>query len=382
MSVKPFRIAVPDAVLERIYAKVVDHRFPDIPTLGDGWEHGMDVAWLRDLCATWLGDFDWRQVEAQLNRWPQFTAEIEGIDVHFVHVKGKGPNPLPLVLTHGWPSTHYEFSRVIDALANPAAHGGDAADAFDVIVPSMPGYGFSGKPTNPIAPRHVARMWHTLMTEQLGYRRFAAQGGDWGSAVTSCLGLDYPQALAGIHITMAGLARRNETPQNDVEAAHAKRAHRVFEDEGAYYRLQRTKPQTLGVALHDNPVGIAAWILEKFRAWSDCKDGDPYSRYTREQLLTTVMIYAVTDTINTANWMYRGLLLQQRDWPLRDPYVTVPTSVAVFPGDIFPFPPRRWVEGCYNVVRWTDMPRGGHFAALEEPELFVEDVRTAFRPLR
>jgi microsomal epoxide hydrolase len=377
---RPYRIAVPDAVLARIRARLADADWSD-PIAGGGWDYGVDLGYLKALVEHWLKRYDWRAVEAELNRHPHFLAEIDGLDVHFVHVRSKAPGALPLVITHGWPGSFTEFMHVIAPLADPAAHGGDPADAFDVIVPSMPGYGFSAKPARPIGPRRVAAMWRALMVDALGYRRFAAQGGDWGSAVTTWLGHDHAADLAGIHLNMITMRPGDTANPTEVERDWQKTARAIMDVEGAYFREQATKPQTLGVGLMDSPLGTAAWILEKFKTWSDVGD-DLARRYTMDQLITNIMVYLVTRTINTANWMYRGVAEERSGKLPTGSKVRVPTGIAVFPGDFVPFPPRSWVERMYDVARWTEMPEGGHFAAMEEPARFVEDLRAFFRPLR
>jgi microsomal epoxide hydrolase len=377
---RPYRIAVPDTVLARIRARLADADWSD-RIEGGGWDYGVDLDYLKALVEHWLTRYDWRAVEAELNRHPHFLAEIDGLDVHFVHVRAKAPGALPVVITHGWPGSFTEFMHVIEPLADPASHGGDPADAFDVIVPSMPGYGFSAKPPRPIGPRKVAAMWRALMVDALGYRRFAAQGGDWGSAVTTWLGHDHAADLAGIHLNMITMRPGDTANPTEIERDWQKTARGIMDVEGAYFREQATKPQTLGVGLMDSPLGTAAWILEKFKTWSDVGD-DLSRRYTMDQLITNIMVYLVTRTINTANWMYRGVAEERAGKLPTGSKVRVPTGIAVFPGDFVPFPPRSWVERMYDVARWTEMPEGGHFAAMEEPVRFVEDLRAFFRPLR
>lgn len=377
---RPYRIAVPEATLARIRARLADADWTDdLP--GGGWDYGVDTAYLRALADHWLTRYDWRAVEAELNRQPHFMANVDGSDIHYVHVRAKSPGALPLILTHGWPGSFTEFMHLIGPLTDPAAHGGDAADAFDVVIPSMPGYGFSAKPERPIGPRRVAALWRSLMVDTLGYGRFAAQGGDWGAAVTTWLGHDHAAHLCGIHLNMIVLRPGDTANPTAAEVAWQQEARKVMEVEGAYYREQATKPQTLGVGLMDSPLGTAAWILEKFKTWSDVGD-DLSSRYTMDQLITNIMVYLVTRTINTANWMYRGVAEERSGKLPTGSKVQVPTACAIFPGDFVPFPPRSWVERMVNLTRWTEMPAGGHFAAMEEPERFVEDVREFFRPLR
>ena len=375
-----FRVHVEEAVLEDLRGRLEGTRLPDqIP--GSGWRYGTDVAYMRELVRYWRTAYDWRAHEAQLNALPHFKAEVDGIDLHYVHVRSKEPGALPLVMTHGWPGSVYEFMDVIGPLTDPAAHGGDAADAFHLVLPSMPGYAFSSAPRSPgMGVDSVAGVVAKLM-DRLGYERYGAQGGDWGSAVAAWLARDHPDRVVGIHLNMVG----GGPPQglDDPEAGipdwelrrHTERSE-WWRGENAYGNIQGTKPLTLAYALNDSPAGLAAWIVEKFRAWSDC-GGDVERSFTKDQLLTNIMLYWVTGSMPSAVRLY----YESRRSGRRPDRVEVPTAVAVFPGEIF-FSPRKWVETRYNVAQWTEMPRGGHFAAMEEPELFVEDVAKFFRGLR
>src|SRR5947209_9281454 len=307
MHVEPFRIAVPDAVLADLRERLARTRFPDeIP--GSGWTYGTNLAYLRELVAYWRERFDWRAAEARLNALPQFRARVGGLGIHFIHVRGTGPAPLPLVVTHGWPGSVAEFLDIIGPLTDPASHGGDPADAFDVVAPSMPGYGFSDHTTKRgINIARIADLWAQLMTDVLGYRRYGAQGGDWGAGVTARLGFAYPGPVIGIHTTsvsgaptgwQAGMRELSVAERTLLEA----RAHWQLE-EGGYAHIQGTKPQTLAYGLNDSPAGLAAWIVEKWRTWSDC-DGEVERRFTKDELLTIVTIYWVTQTISSSTRMY------------------------------------------------------------------------------
>ncbi len=377
---REFRVHVEEAVLEDLRGRLEGTRLPDqIP--GSGWRYGTDVAYMRELIRYWRTAYDWRAHEAQLNALPHFKAEIDGIDLHFVHVRSKEPGALPLVITHGWPGSVYEFMDVIGPLTDPAAHGGDAADAFHLVLPSMPGYAFSSAPRSPgMGVDSVAGVVAKLM-DRLGYERYGAQGGDWGSAVAAWLARDHPDRVVGIHLNMVG----GGPPQGlddpeagipDWELRRYRERSEWWRGENAYGNIQGTKPLTLAYALNDSPAGLAAWIVEKFRAWSDC-GGDVERSFTKDQLLTNIMLYWVTGSMPSAVRLY----YESRRSGRRPDRVDVPTAVAVFPGEIF-FSPRKWVETRYNVAQWTEMPRGGHFAAMEEPELFVEDVAKFFRGLR
>ncbi len=381
----PFRIAVPDGVLAHIMDRVRQYDWHEMPANG-GWSYGTNLDYMKGLCAYWLSRFDWRKAETGLNRFPQFTApvEIDGetIPIHFIHEKGSGPNPRPLIISHGWPGSVFEFMEVIEPLAHPERFGGSVEDAFDVVVPSLVGYGFSGKPRNPMGPRRIAAYLSNLMTHVLGYTDYMAQGGDWGSAISANMALDDIRCSA-VHLNMMGWSSPGVEPVTQDEIAFAQAARASFEAEGAYFRLQSTKPQTLSYAMMDSPVGVAAWLVEKFNTWSHTDGDNIESAYTKDQLLTNIMIYLVTRTFNTASWQYRGLFEDayggQRAPGTR---VTKPTGIANFPHDTFQWPPRSQVEKSYSVVHWTDMPEGGHFAALERPDLFVEDIQTFARAVR
>ena len=384
MDVQPFKVEVPDEVLEDLRERLDRTRWPDgIPD--SGWDYGTSLGYIKELVYYWRTGFDWRAQEEAINRFAHFRASVDGLGIHFIHERGKGPNPLPLILTHGWPSTFYEMYKIIPLLTDPAGHGGDPADAFDVVVPSGPGYGFSDRPTQRgMNVPAMADAWARLMTEELGYHRYGAHGGDWGAFVTARLGFAHPDQVVGIHVTaVSGLAAYLGPGSPELSEAERKlleERERWFQEEGGYSHIQRTKPQTLSYGLNDSPVGLAAWIVEKFRTWSDC-DGDVENRYTKDEILTNVMIYWVSQTIGSSTRFYYEN--HHIPWTLKQgERIEVPCGVAVFPQEIVGRPPREWAERSYNVQRWTEMPRGGHFAALEEPQLLVEDMREFFRPLR
>lgn len=380
-SVAPFTIAVPEAVLDDLRTRLAVTRWPG-EVRAAGWDYGTSLEYLRELVGYWRTQFDWRAQERALNTWPQFHAQVAGQRLHFVHQRGTGSRPLPLLLSHGFPSSFWEMSKVIEPLSDPAAHGGDPDDAFDVVVMSLPGYGFSDAPRHRAANVEQLAEWaHELMTGVLGYERYGAQGGDWGGFVASRLGFAHPEAVAGIHLNLVGASphpsRRDDL--TDAERAWLKEMRVWQQSEAGYMEIQATKPQTLGYGLNDSPAGLCAWLVEKFRTWSDC-DGDVETVYSKDDLLTNVMIYWVTQTIDSACRLY----FEDRHHPWRlgpEDRIRVPTGFAAFPREIVR-PPREWAERCYNVTRWTEMPRGGHFPAFEQPELLVEDVRAFFRPLR
>ncbi len=379
MTRTPFRIEVADEVLIDLKERLRRTRWPDqIP--GTTWEYGTDMAYLKELVAYWAEKYDWRRHEAALNRFDQYRTRVDGIDLHFVLAKGKGPRPFPLLVSHGWPGSFYELHKVIGPLSDPGAHGGNPDDAFDVVVPSLPGYGFSG-PTRErgVGPARIAQLFNRLMTEELGYSRYGAQGGDWGAIVTTQLGRQSPESVAGIHLNMLSVRPPAGEPATEEERAQAAQRAHFQQEEAGYQRIQGTKPQTLAYGLNDSPAGLAGWIVEKWRTWSDC-DGEVERRFTKDELLTNIMIYWVTGTINSSTRLYYE---SAHASPAGGPAgrVAVPTGVADFPREIIRGL-RPQAEQAYNVTRWTEMPRGGHFAAMEEPELLVEDLRAFFRGIR
>jgi len=381
---KPFTIDVPATTLGDLADRLARTRWPD-EVDGSQWDYGMKLAYLQELVEYWQTTFDWREQERRLNELPQFVVTIDGLDVHFVYVRGADPSPLPLVITHGWPSSVFEMYKIIGPLTDPVRHGGDGADAFDVVIPSLPGFGYSGRPARR-GPTHADRLWRKLMTEVLGYRRFVAHGGDVGARVTSALGRFHGDVVSGIHIGSVDLDWPDPLPQDtdlsEAERDYLARVKRWEKEEGAYGEIQATRPQTLAYGLNDSPVGLAAWLVEKFRAWSDC-DGNVESRFSKDDLLTNVMIYWLTQTIGSSMRRYFEVRHNPAPNPLKlGERIEVPTGIAMFPGEKDLLVPREWAERCYNVRRWTDMPRGGHFPALEEPELLVEDLRAFFREFR
>ena len=383
MAIEKFTINVPDNVLVDLKRRVEATRWPD-EIENTGWDYGSNLAYIKSLTDYWKNGYDWRRQEAALNRLPQYRVALDGFHVHFVHVRGKGPRPLPLIITHGWPGSFMEMVKIIPLLTDPVAHGGKAEDAFDVVVPSLPGYGFSDRPKDRgMDQNRIAALWARLMRE-LGYQRFGAQGGDWGSVISIVLGLEHSEHVIGIHLNyIAGrflLGGTINQPQEDkVGSDYLNELRGWWDREGGYSHLQGTKPATLSYGLNDSPVGLAAWIVEKFRTWSDSL-GDLERVFTRDELLTNVMIYWVTETIHSSTRLY----YESRRHPLSlsaANRVNCPVAVAVFPGEIA-MPPRALAERGLNIARWTGMPRGGHFAAMEQPELLAQDVREFFHDLR
>ena len=379
-AIRPFTIDVPDAVLGDLRERLARTRLPD--QLEDvGWDYGAELGYVTELITYWRDEFDWRAAERRLNELDHYKTVIDGLDIHFIHQRSPVEDALPLIITHGWPGSVAEFLSVIGPLTDPAAHGGDPADAFHVVAPSMPGYGFSDKPQEPgFGPEQIADVNAKLMA-RLGYERYGAQGGDWGAIVSRWHAYKHPEQVAGLHLNMliaeppAGEDPTAGVPPEELQRSRDRQAFYNTAENG-YAQIQGTKPQTLGYGLNDSPAGQAAWIVEKFRAWCDC-NGDPESIFTRDELLTNIMIYWVTETATSSARLYyeAGNALAGLG------RVEVPTGAAIFPYELF-IMPRAWAEASYNLTHWTEMPRGGHFAAMEQPELFVEDVRTFFRTVR
>lgn len=381
MPVERFHIHVSDEILDDLQYRLRHIRWPD-QVEDTGWERGTELNTLKSLVSYWRDQYDWRAQESALNRLAQFRCHIDGIDVHFVHERGKGSNPLPLILTHGWPDSYLRYQKVIPLLTDPASYGGNPEDSFDVIVPSVPGFGFSSRPKQPgVNNKRVADMWAKLMTEELGYPKFGAAGGDVGSGVTRYLAANHPELLYGIHLTDIGIIRdlmsaADEAKLSEEERRYKQAASAWVAQEGGYMSIQSTRPQTLAYGLSDSPAGLAGWLMEKFRAWSDCQ-GDLKQSFSEDEIITHIMVYWVTNTIgSTAHLYYENAHSLP---PLG--YIEVPTALALFPADVL-LPPKAWASRNLNVTRVTSMPRGGHFTAWEEPEAFANDIREFYRPFR
>ncbi len=384
-AIVPFEIHIPDADIADLKARLANARLPaQIP--GTGWEYGTNATYLKELVDYWLNDFDWRAQEAELNEFAQFKTNIDGLPIHFIHVRAENPDAMPLLITHGWPGSFVEFRKIIGPLTHPEQYGGNAEDAFHVVIPSLPGFGFSGEPQERgYNPERMAHVLAALM-QRLGYEHYGAQGGDWGAIINRVHAARYPERMIGLHsnFVLAGPpedpAIRAAVPAAETEAREARAAFML--NEVGYQQIQGTKPQSLGVALNDSPAGLAAWIVEKFHGWSDIDqqsiDGLD-AKFTKDEILTDISVYWFTASITASTRIY----YESRNFPASEPtgFVTVPTAGAIFPAEIY-VTPRLWAEASYNIVRWTPMPRGGHFAAMEEPELLLEDVRAFFRSLR
>jgi pimeloyl-ACP methyl ester carboxylesterase len=381
MTPTPFRIAVPQETLDDLRHRLSRVRWPD-EAPDAPWSYGTSLAYMKDLVAYWRDSYDWRTHEASLNELAQFKVEIDGIGVHFIHEQGRGPDPMPLLLSHGWPGSIVEFRQIIPMLTDPARFGGDPRDAFTVVAPSLPGYGYSFRENQTrVGLAGIGDMFRTLMKDVLGYRKFGAQGGDWGAFVTSRIGAAYPDDLYGIHVNLLSV------PRDRVDVGEATAEERAYfaaldhflKEETGYQWIQGTKPQTLAYGLTDSPVGLAAWIVEKFRAWSDC-GGDVETAISRDAMLTNIMIYWTTGAINSSFWPYYDR--RHGPWPFRlGEKIRAPMGYAQFPHEIIR-PPRSIAERLYDVRRWSVMEKGGHFAALEQPEALAHEIRAFFRPLR
>ena len=375
-AVQPFRLAIPQAELDDLRQRLAHVRLPEAATV-DGWEQGVPLDRLRDLIAYWRDGYDWRRCEARLNGLGQYRTEIDGLGIHFLHVRSRHEDALPLLLTHGWPGSVIEFLKAAGPLTDPEAHGGKAQDAFHLVIPSLPGYGFSDKPARSgWGVERIGATWGALM-ERLGYARYVAQGGDWGSVVTLALATQRPAGLAGIHLNMLAAMPETLDPEPDAEEQEAIAAARHYAQvEAAYARQQATRPQTLGYALADSPAGQAAWIYEKFQCWSDC-GGDPETVLTRDEILDDIMLYWLPNNGASSGRLYYESMTSFQPTP-----VDLPVGISHFPREIIKAP-RKWADRIFpRIIHWNHLDKGGHFAAFEQPALFVDELRTCFRHLR
>jgi pimeloyl-ACP methyl ester carboxylesterase len=379
--IKPFKLDIPNKTLQEIYTKVKNYPWHEMPDDG-GWKYGSNLDYMKEISSYWVKDFDWRKHEAEINKYSNFTTVVDDIEIHFIHEKGSGTNPTPLLLMHGWPGSVVEFLHIIEKLAHPEKFGGNIEDAFDVIVPSLPGFGFSGRPPKPIGPRKMAAILNKLMIENLKYKNYLAQGGDWGATIANWIGYDHSKSCKAIHINCLTM-RHTDGPQSKQEEEWQKRFDKDQIMQDGYRTQQATKPQTLSYGMMDSPVGIAAWIIEKMYSWSDLKDSDIESVYSKDTLLANIMVYVVTKTFNTASWIYYGRREEGgRFFPKDFKKIQIPTAAAIFPAEMSEWPPKSYVDRLFNITQWTEMPSGGHFAALEEPELLVNDLVKFSRTVR
>jgi pimeloyl-ACP methyl ester carboxylesterase len=374
-DIRPFRIDIPESALADLKSRLALTRFPERETPAD-WTQGVPLAYMQEIRNYWASDYDWRRAEARINAFPQFMTTIDGLDIHFIHARSPEPNARPLIMTHGWPGSIVEFLKVIGPLCDPASHGGDPADAFHVVCPSLPGYGFSGKPATPgWGIEKIADTWATLMA-RLGYAQYFAQGGDWGSAVTTAIGIRDTAHCQAIHVNM--VAARPDPLDNLTELEQRGLAGmKHYQDwDSGYSKQQSTRPQTLGYGLVDSPIGQAAWIMEKFWAWTDC-DGHPENALSRDEMLDNIMLYWLT-----ASGASSARLYWESFGAFSAGEVQVPTGCSIFPKEVF-ICSRRWASNRYkNIIYWNELDKGGHFAAFEQPGQFVTELRNCFRLVR
>ncbi|MEO7337740.1 MAG: epoxide hydrolase family protein [Caldimonas sp.] len=379
---RPFRLKVPQRALGDLRRRLLSTRYPD-QAPGDPWAYGTDLSFMRELVTYWADGFDWRAQEARLNAFPQFKVALAGIDVHFLHVKGQGPDPMPLLLSHGWPGSVFEFMELIPRLTDPARYGGSAADAFTVVAPSLPGYGLSFAAGQPrFSTEQIADVFATLMTDVLRYPRFGAQGGDWGASISARIGLMRQAETIGVHLNLLPL-QRDPSWVSDPDPEQLRYLGEVkhwLREDAAYGAIQGTRPQTLAYGLTDSPAGLAAWVAEKMRAWSDC-GGDVESVISKDQMLANIALYWFTGAIGSSFWPYYAR--NHGPWPIPDgSTVDVPAGYTEFPAEILR-PPRSLAARLFtDIQRWTVMPKGGHFAAMEQPDALSSEIREFFRPLR
>ncbi len=377
MSTQPFRVSVLQSTLDDLSARIARTRWPGTVT-GAGWDYGADLDYLQSLLAYWGDGYDWRAQEAKINAFSHVVSEVDGITIHAIHERGKGPNPIPVLVLHGWPSSFVQMLPILPLLTDPASHGGDAADSFDVVVASLPGYGFSGQPAERgMGVVRIAELLHTFMTRDMGYSRFGARGSDLGAGVINPMALDHPESLIGLHLSgtnpYIGQVPDDLSTEEETFVANAQD---WTMSEMAYAMEHSSKPQTLAFGLNDSPAGLAAWVIEKFRTWSDC-GGDLDSRFSRDDLLSNLTVYWATQTIGSSMRLYYETVREQGRWGIP----TVPTAMLMSPKDMFPTP-RAWAERSQNIVRWTEIPAGGHFLEWEEPEAVAADMREFFRQFR
>ena len=388
MSIERFTIAIPQNILDDLNNRLDNTRWLD--ALGDeGWKYGLSIPWMRKLISYWRNNYDWREQEEELNSFANFRVTLrDDTAIHFIYERGRGPAPLPIILTHGFPDSFARFATLIPLLTDPAAYGGSEDDAFDVVVPSLPGFAFSPMPTPHVSVFRVGDLWNELMTKHLGYDRYVAHGGDWGSTITEFLARDHSDHVLAMHLTDVPFMHVFQKPKvvTHAEQKYLDQIQKWQQTDGGYALVQGSQTQALALGLNDSPAGLAAWLIEKYRRWSDC-DGDVERSFTKDQLLTNVMLYWATQTINSSFLPYHDVASagamtwigqKFKEW---EGSAKVPAAFAMFPKDLSR-PPSEWAERFFNVQRWTEMPRGGHFAAMEEPELLAEDIRASFRPLR
>ena len=378
MDINAFEINFSDVEIQNVKTKVASFPWHEMPKDG-GWSFGTNIDYMKNLADYWTKEYDWKSQEARLNQFPNYKTKVDDLDIHFIIKKSSSPKAIPLILIHGWPGSIVEFLEIIDPLCEPEKYGNDNEVCFDIIAPSIPGFAFSGKPENPIGPRKIASIFNKLMTEKLGYKKYVAQGGDWGSAISTWLGFDHSKNCKGIHINMLP-ARHIDGPKTEEEKSWDRQFSKDYVSQSGYFAIQSTKPQTLSYAMMDSPVGVAAWIIEKFYHWSDLEDRSIELTYQKDDLLTNIMIYILTKSFNTSSWIYYGRAKEGGRILSQDGRrVEVPTGCAVYPKEFLTWPPKSYVERLFNLVHWTEMDKGGHFAALEQPSSLIKDIQDFYK---
>ena len=376
--IKNFKINTSSEQISNINSKIKSYPWSSIEDM-EGWLHGSNKKYLKELCKYWVSDFNWKKHEKLINNFSNFKTNVDGIDIHFIEEKGSGTNPRPLLLMHGWPGSVVEFLEIIKPLAHPEKFGGNIEDAFTVIAPSLPGFGFSGSSKKPIGPRKISEILNKLMVKSLNYQKYFAQGGDWGATIANWLGYDHFENCKAIHINCLTM-RHPDGPQTDEEKEWQNKFDNDQITQDGYRTQQATKPQTLSYAMIDSPVGIAAWIIEKMHGWSDLQNSDIESVYSKDVLLANIMVYVLTNTFNTASWIYFGRREEGgRYFPKDFKKITIPTGIAMFPKEMSEWPPKTYIERVFNVKQVSKMTAGGHFPALEKPRLLIEDIRKFYK---
>jgi microsomal epoxide hydrolase len=378
--IRDYKINVSDQQISNIISKIKDYPWSSIENM-EGWTHGTNKEYLKELCEYWASDFDWKKHENLINSFTNFKTNVDGIDIHFIQEKGSGKNPKPLLLMHGWPGSIVEFLEIIRPLAHPEEFGGNEEDGFTVIAPSLPGFGFSGSSKKPIGPRKIAEILNKLMTDNLNCKQYVAQGGDWGATIANWLGYDHHINCKAIHINCLTM-RHPDGPQTDEEKKWQNKFDQDQIIQHGYRTQQATKPQTLSYSMADSPVGIAAWIIEKMHGWSDLKDNNIESVYSKDVLLANIMVYVLTNTFNTASWIYFGRREEGgRYFPKDFKKINIPTGISMFPKEMSEWPPSSYIERIFNVQHLSKMNSGGHFPALENPKILVKDINLFFKKI-
>jgi len=378
---KSFKLNVSDNILKEINLKVKNYPWHEMPDDG-GWEYGTNLDYMKEISDYWVNKFNWKKHETEINKFSNYTTDVDGIKIHYILEKGSGSKAMPLLLMHGWPGSIVEFLHIIEKLAHPEKFGGKEEDAFDVIIPSLPGFGFSGRPTRPIGPRKMSEILNNLMVKNLGYKNYLAQGGDWGATICNWLAYDHSKTCKAIHINCLTM-RLPDGPQTQEEKDWQNKFDKDQIMQDGYRTQQATKPQTLSYSMMDSPVGIAAWILEKMYFWSDLKNKDLESIYSKDILLANIMVYIITKTFNTASWIYYGRREEGgRFFPKNFTQIKTPTGIAMFPAEMSEWPPKSYLDRIFNIKQLTKMPKGGHFAAMEQPDFLIQDVVKFARTIR